>query len=782
NIVRACTPPLGYVVNKDDCNDKDQNIYPGVTQQTTCGGLGACSSSVIETCSAGVWSGNTCVPGNPGAEICDNIDNDCDGVVDEDLTQQTTCGVGACSSSVIETCSAGVWGNNTCVPGSPGAEICDNIDNDCDGVVDEDLAQQTTCGVGACSSSGTKTCSAGVWGGNTCVPGNSSAEICDNIDNDCDGQIDEGLTQRTTCGGLGACSGSGTKTCSAGVWGNDTCVPGSPGIEICDNIDNDCDGAVDEDLAQQTTCGVGACSSSGTKTCSAGVWGSDTCVPGSTKAEVCDNIDNDCDGQTDEGFITQYYLDADQDGYGNLSVTTEACSPPAGFVSDKTDCDDNEANSYPGALEICDGKDNDCDGPKDEDIVCDWDKDGLPDEWEYRFFANLSENPDDDADQDGYSNQLEWERGCSPITAVENVYVDINSKSGTENGSLANAYKTVQKGIDNAACGDTVIVAKGVYKENIDLKGKVLILRGSGAETIMDGAGQGSVVTFNSGETDATVLDGFVIRNGSAGGISVSNNSSPLIYNSMIYSNKGTGISCDSGYPEIINNTIADNTISSAVGIRGVNGSQIRVLNTIIWGPSAALELDATSQTAVEYSDVKGGYTGQGNIDADPLFVDPVQRNYHLQTGSPCINTATGVDAPADDIDEDSRPQDGQVDMGADEYKVVEPSPDSSTNKTSGGGGGGGGGCFIATAAFGTPMAPEVKTLQRFRDNQLKTFPLGEKFVTTYYKISPPIADFIKDKDYLKAAVRGILKPVIWVVENFFGEEQSENKAEAEYR
>ncbi|MBI5787389.1 MAG: putative metal-binding motif-containing protein, partial [Candidatus Schekmanbacteria bacterium] len=92
NIVRACTPPLGYVVNKDDCNDKDQNIYPGVTQQTTCGGLGACSSSGIETCSAGVWGGNTCVPGNPGAEICDNIDNDCDGVVDEDLTQQTTCG------------------------------------------------------------------------------------------------------------------------------------------------------------------------------------------------------------------------------------------------------------------------------------------------------------------------------------------------------------------------------------------------------------------------------------------------------------------------------------------------------------------------------------------------------------------------------------------------------------------------------------------------------------------------------------------------------------------
>jgi len=79
------------------------------------------------------------------------------------------------------------------------------------------------------------------------------------------------------------------------------------------------------------------------------------------------------------------------------------------------------------------------------------------------------------------------------------------------------------------------------------------------------------------------------------------------------------------------------------------------------------------------------------------------------------------------------------------------------------GGGGGGGGCFIATASFGTPMAEEVKALTKFRDEVLLKTTAGRDFVELYYKTSPPIAEFIRNKPALKAMVREALKPLIWL-------------------
>jgi hypothetical protein len=134
---------------------------------------------------------DTCTPGMPSAEVCDGIDNNCNGVVDENLTRPTTCGVGACTSTGTETCTAGVWGGNTCTPGTPTAEVCNGIDDNCNGVVDENLTRPTTCGVGACASTGTEPCTAGVWGGNTCTPGTPTAEVCNGIDDNCNGVIDD---------------------------------------------------------------------------------------------------------------------------------------------------------------------------------------------------------------------------------------------------------------------------------------------------------------------------------------------------------------------------------------------------------------------------------------------------------------------------------------------------------------------------------------------------------------------------------------------------------------
>jgi hypothetical protein len=86
---------------------------------------------------------------------------------------------------------------------------------------------------------------------------------------------------------------------------------------------------------------------------------------------------------------------------------------------------------------------------------------------------------------------------------------------------------------------------------------------------------------------------------------------------------------------------------------------------------------------------------------------------------------------------------------------------------STGGGGGGGGGCFIATAAFGTPMAPEVRYLRAFRDQHLLTNKLGRKFVETYYRLSPPMADWLREHESARAVVRALLAPLIAVSRSF---------------
>ena len=100
----------------------------------------------------------------------------------------------------------------------------------------------------------------------------------------------------------------------------------------------------------------------------------DTINPGAP--ELCDGIDNNCDGEIDEGVGSMYYRDSDGDNYGNPTNVTQACDPPSGYVLDNTDCNDNDSSIHPGASELCDGIDNDCDGSVDEGLTVDDDNDG----------------------------------------------------------------------------------------------------------------------------------------------------------------------------------------------------------------------------------------------------------------------------------------------------------------------------------------------------------------------------------------------------------------------
>ena len=84
-------------------------------------------------------------------------------------------------------------------------------------------------------------------------------------------------------------------------------------------------------------------------------------------AEICNGIDDNCNGQTDEGVQTTFYQDSDNDSYGNAAVTQTACSAPTGYVSNSTDCNDNNPAINPGAAEVCGNNiDDNCNGQVDE--------------------------------------------------------------------------------------------------------------------------------------------------------------------------------------------------------------------------------------------------------------------------------------------------------------------------------------------------------------------------------------------------------------------------------
>ena len=84
--------------------------------------------------------------------------------------------------------------------------------------------------------------------------------------------------------------------------------------------------------------------------------------------ELCDGIDNNCDGEIDEGVMDTFYADTDADGFGS-DETMEACEVPDGYSAVSGDCDDAEPEAYPGNTEYCDDIDNDCDSEIDEDVT-----------------------------------------------------------------------------------------------------------------------------------------------------------------------------------------------------------------------------------------------------------------------------------------------------------------------------------------------------------------------------------------------------------------------------
>ncbi|MDP2305281.1 MAG: MopE-related protein, partial [Pseudomonadota bacterium] len=339
-VVGADEDSDGYTEEEGDCDDADPRVNPSA------------------------------------AELCDTIDNDCDGSTDEGYERDGD-GYRTCDGDCVDTDAA---------VHPAAAELADGVDNDCDWRVDEGTALYDDDGDG--------------WTevGGDCDDGDvfvfpAAPELADGRDGDCDGTVDEG-TRDVDDDGDGFTEVMGD--CDDGTASRH---PGAD--ELPDALDSDCDGVVDEGTALFDDDGDGFVEAVGCAGCDDCDDADPLTFPGAP--ERADGRDNDCDGAVDEGTEA---FDDDGDGWTELEGDCDDAAIQAfpdaqeavdgvdgdcnGLVDDRTvvydddhdswtevagDCDDADPGTFPGAAEQVDGQDNDCNARIDDRTVA-WDDDG----------------------------------------------------------------------------------------------------------------------------------------------------------------------------------------------------------------------------------------------------------------------------------------------------------------------------------------------------------------------------------------------------------------------
>ena len=299
----------------DLCIDTDQDGYGDDNSSTIVGSgsdaVGSCTSDGVTLCIGG---GSTCLgldcdddPAtgysvHTGAtELCNDVDDDCNGQIDDG---DPGSGV-PCSTGLDGICDAGTTdcqsGFLDCVQNAYATtEICNGLDDNCDGETDEGFGTVDLDGdgyIGCADCNDTPGVGASIYPGAT--------EMCNEVDDDCDNEVDEDFPLvNTVCTiGVGACQGQGIWACNSAEDGIECdAVAGMASTEVCNNVDDDCDGITNEGNpgggVSCTTGEQGICSA-GTTDCDSGAL---VCVQDAyATAEICNGLDDDCDGTPDDG-------------------------------------------------------------------------------------------------------------------------------------------------------------------------------------------------------------------------------------------------------------------------------------------------------------------------------------------------------------------------------------------------------------------------------------------------------------------------------------------------
>lgn len=373
--VQACTQPQGYVVDHTDCDDSAFLVHPGAPE--VCNGKD-------DNCTNGV---------DEGVKTTFYAD------VDSDLFGDPESTAAACSVP-----SGYVANSNDCDDTRaivhPGAtEVCDELDNNCVNGVDEgvqitfygdadgDLYGDLDSPGRACFVPEGFTLDSTDCDDTVAAIHPNATEICNTVDDDCDTLIDEGVKttfyadqDHDTYGNTVLV----TQACVAPpnyVLDHTDCDDSAASVhpnatETCNGVDDDCSATADDHIAASniplSAKQAGVCQ--GAKKVCDGVNGfvepNYSLIANYESVEVsCDTKDNDCDASVDEGVKSTFYADLDGDHYGNASSSQQACSAPANTVTDHTDCDDARSFVFPGAPEVCDELDNNCNTVIDENAT-----------------------------------------------------------------------------------------------------------------------------------------------------------------------------------------------------------------------------------------------------------------------------------------------------------------------------------------------------------------------------------------------------------------------------